>query len=261
MEDRPPLPGYNRPPVAATELPNARYADPIAYVRGGYLVAQLPAGTELWLNGKEAHAHVAGYRTIIHRAVTVAKLVKGQNDLWTFEDGIISGVTYPPDVVQALEEIGFCENFCRSYDVLIQFLNTAQDALVSSERGFRTPIAMGSRWGSPSARDRSKPTPPTSSIRTRCGARIRRIPRCRARAAFATHGRLRSAATAERTADKALSRSLERRLDAHLAQQIIGPIDRIHHPQRVADVDVDRAGDLGHEEPVRGHRLVVAVEH
>jgi hypothetical protein len=120
-------------PGTGTELPRARHADPLAYVRGGYLVAQLPAGTELWLNGMEAHSHVSGYRAIIHRAVTVAKLVKGENSQWTLEDGVISGVTYPPDVVAALEEIGFCKNFCQSYEILIDFLNSAQDALVSTD--------------------------------------------------------------------------------------------------------------------------------
>ena len=66
---------------------------------------------------------------------------------WTFEDGTISGVTYPPDVVQALEEIGFCQNFCNSYDVLIEFLNSAQDALVTSEMSLPNDTCDGISMG------------------------------------------------------------------------------------------------------------------
>jgi hypothetical protein len=93
----------------------------------------MPPGTELWLKGKDIRAQVAGYPDKINRAVTVAKLVKGENGRWTFEDGIISGVTYPPDVVEALEGIGFCRNFCDSYNILIQYLNSAQDAIGSTD--------------------------------------------------------------------------------------------------------------------------------
>jgi hypothetical protein len=121
-------------PGVGTELPRARFADPIAYVRGGYLVAKLPPATELWLNGNHPEAHVAGFRNVIFRATTLAKLVQATNGVWSMDQGIISGVTFPTDVVKALREVGFCQNFCGSYNQLIDIVNIAQDSLTTTDQ-------------------------------------------------------------------------------------------------------------------------------
>jgi hypothetical protein len=114
-----------------TELPPSRYGDPNAYVRGGYVIAKLPAGTELWLNGERSHA--AGFRNIIYRAVTIGKLVKGSDGTWSIQQGLISGVTFPTDIIQAFREIGYCENFCGSYNNIVSYVNIAQDALTGTD--------------------------------------------------------------------------------------------------------------------------------
>ena len=118
-------------PVVGSELPRARYADPLAFVRNGYLVATLPPGTELWLNGGETSS-TPGFRFVLHRGILTGALVQQSNGLWTIEDGTLGGALSPPDVVEALQEIGFCQNMCTLYNIMVNFVSTAQDSLLSS---------------------------------------------------------------------------------------------------------------------------------
>jgi hypothetical protein len=113
-----------------TDLPRARYADPAAFVRNGYLVAQLPPGTELWLNG--ARTPTPGFRVILYRGVLTGALVKLPNGTWTIDDGTLGGAVFPSDWVSGLREIGFCENMCAAYNTLrVQVMESA-DALAAT---------------------------------------------------------------------------------------------------------------------------------
>ena len=114
-----------------TELPRAKFADQLAFVRGGYLFAQLPNGTELWLNGQ--NSFVPGFRLLIQRGFFVGRLVRATDGNWSMQDGTIAGAVFPGDILQAFQDIGMCENMCGSYDLLNSYLNIAQDSLTSTE--------------------------------------------------------------------------------------------------------------------------------
>jgi hypothetical protein len=117
-------------PADPTEVKNAITADVAAFVRGGYFYAELPEGSEFWLNGE--NTAVPGTRTIMHRAVIVGQLIKGQDDLWTIDHGILEYVTSPGELLQSFQEIGYCENMCESFFQLRNYLNTHQDTLTGT---------------------------------------------------------------------------------------------------------------------------------
>lgn len=116
---------------AGTALPNAKFADPAAFVRNGYLYAKLPAGTEIWLDGERAH--VPGFRILMNRGLLVGKLFKQQDDTWKIKEGTIGGVVLPSDILKAFREIGFCENMCQDYQNVVGYLNTNQDTLSNTD--------------------------------------------------------------------------------------------------------------------------------
>jgi hypothetical protein len=120
------LNAQNPPP----ELPDSKFADVAGFVRDHWLFAQLPAGTELWLDGERAH--MAGFRLQLHRAVMVGKLGKAPNGTWTLSKGTFGGVVLPSEILGSFREIAFCENMCDAYLSVVQYLNTHQDALSST---------------------------------------------------------------------------------------------------------------------------------
>jgi hypothetical protein len=117
-------------PDSGDELPNAKAADPSAYVRNGYLVAQLPPGVDNWVNGQRTP--VPGFRLVGHRMTIVAKLERREDQTWAIGEGTVSFVTRPQDVIAGFREIGYCENMCQSYDQVVGYLNTHQDALIGT---------------------------------------------------------------------------------------------------------------------------------
>jgi hypothetical protein len=117
-------------PDAGTQVPNAKAADPAAFVRGGYLFAELPPGAEFWLDGERAST--PGFRLIIRRGVLTGKLAKQLDGTWTLEDGTVAAVVLPGELVQAFREIGFCQNMCDAYSNVINYLNIALDTLSTS---------------------------------------------------------------------------------------------------------------------------------
>lgn len=151
---------------AGTELPDAKYNDPAAYVRSGYLFASLPSGTEIWLDGE--NAHVPGFRILLHRGVLVGKLVKQQDGTWALQNGTIGGVVLPTEILSSFREIGFCENMCQAYGEVVQYLNTHQDMLsTTSAKLPNTPcdslsigIAFQARQATASAGDVVTTQPP-----------------------------------------------------------------------------------------------------
>src|SRR5690606_18069665 len=87
------------------------------------------------------------------------------------------------------------------------------------------------------------PSPPTSSA---CAGT-----EAMARAAAAT--RLHAAAAANGSVLSVMRQS-------HLLEQALGVVHFVHGPAHVARVHVDRAGQVGVEDPVGAQALVVAVE-
>jgi hypothetical protein len=156
------LNAQNPPP----ELPDSKYADVAGFVRDGWLFAQFPAATELWLNGERGH--VPGFRLQLHRAVMVGKLGKAQNGTWTLTQGTFGAVVLPSEILGSFREIAFCENMCDAYDSVVQYLNTHQDALSgTSEKLPDTPcnalsigIAFEARQATATAADVEEVDPP-----------------------------------------------------------------------------------------------------
>ena len=117
-------------PADPNEVKNGKAADPVAYVRGGYLYAELPDGAEFWLNGE--NTAVPGTRQTMHRAIIVGQLIRGQDDLWTVDNGILEFVTSPGEMLQSFQEIGYCANMCEAFFQLRNYLNTHQDTLTGT---------------------------------------------------------------------------------------------------------------------------------
>lgn len=120
----------NADPTEDHNLPDARWNDPIAYVRNGYLVAHLPDGTEYWLNGK--NAAVPGFRLIVSQPILVAKLSTDKGE-WTMSDATLAGLIEPNIMIRSFREFGFCENMCTSYNLVVSTLTDNQDALLGSK--------------------------------------------------------------------------------------------------------------------------------
>jgi hypothetical protein len=117
-------------PADPNELKNAIAADVAAFVRDGYLYAELPDGAEFWLNGE--NTAVPGTRQTMHRAIFVGQLVRGQDDLWTVDHGLLEFVTSPGELLQSFQEIGYCENMCEAFFQVKNYLNTHQDTLTGT---------------------------------------------------------------------------------------------------------------------------------
>jgi len=114
------------------ELPDAVVSDPNAYVRNNWLVAKLPEGAELWLDGQRAQS--PGIRFILRRGVMAAKLAKDpQSGEWSIDEGTIGGAMLNSDIVTVFRELGFCENFCNAYKSLTGYVTSFSDILASTE--------------------------------------------------------------------------------------------------------------------------------
>ena len=128
-------------PSDPNEVKNAKAADPAAFVRGGYLYAELPDGAEFWLDGE--NAGIPGTREIMHRGIMVGQLIRGQDDLWTVDHGTFAFVTGPGELLQTFQEIGFCDNMCESFFQLRNYLNTHQDTLTGTSESLPTTPCNG----------------------------------------------------------------------------------------------------------------------
>jgi hypothetical protein len=84
----------------------------------------------VWLNGERSH--VAGFRLLLHRSVTLGKLAKQLDGTWKLTQGTMGGVVLPSEILGSFREIGFCENMCDAYLSVLQYLNTNQDAISST---------------------------------------------------------------------------------------------------------------------------------
>ncbi|MGE3674757.1 MAG: hypothetical protein AB7K71_34115, partial [Polyangiaceae bacterium] len=112
-------------------IPNSKWADPGAYVRSGWLIAELPPQTELWFNG--LNAHTPGLRFMLNNGLLAARLEQdAASQLWRVSEGTLGGSIRPGDMITSFREIGFCENLCGSYTTTVGYLNQTVDMLSPS---------------------------------------------------------------------------------------------------------------------------------
>jgi hypothetical protein len=114
----------------AGDVPNSKWRDVSAFVRGGWLVTHFPDGSSLWFDGERTP--VPGLRQIMHRSVVAMQLVKNpQTNLWTMENGTLAFATTPDEALAGLAQIGLCENMCGTFATIRDYLQTYRDTLSS----------------------------------------------------------------------------------------------------------------------------------
>lgn len=119
------------PDPGPNQIKQSKWADASAYVRDGWLVAELPPNTELWFNGQ--NAHTKGLRLSVQNTILAAKLVQDpQSELWSFSEASMGGSIKPGDMITSFREMGFCENTCSSYTTTIAYMNSSVDILSTS---------------------------------------------------------------------------------------------------------------------------------
>jgi len=119
-------------PQGGPTLPNAVINDPNAYVRDGYIVAQLPANTLFWFPGYNAPA--TAFPLSFVRAVVSGRITKAQDGTWTIQDGIIGGVVTEQAILQAFALIGFCQSTePNNYPLMQMYLHANLDILASGK--------------------------------------------------------------------------------------------------------------------------------
>lgn len=91
----------------AGELPQSAVADPNAYVRGGYLVAELPDGAKLRLAG--ASNSYRSFALTTRKSVWTGALKQLQDGTWQLEDGLVAGITLASDLLETFHELGLCQ--------------------------------------------------------------------------------------------------------------------------------------------------------
>jgi hypothetical protein len=111
-------------------LPDAKVADPAAYVRDGFLVAHLPDGSEFQWNGE--NTPVPGFRDVLRSPVLVAPLARDPDSLgWFIKNGTLSGAVTAADLLTGYREIGVCENMCNTFPTIENYLASNLDVLAS----------------------------------------------------------------------------------------------------------------------------------
>jgi cysteine-rich repeat protein len=90
----------------AGSLPASKVADAKAYVRAGYLVAELPDDAVLRLVG--AGSAYRGFALKTLKSVWTANLHKAQDGTWKLRDGLVAGRMRSDDALQAFRGLGLC---------------------------------------------------------------------------------------------------------------------------------------------------------
>ena len=115
------------PPAA---LPDAKLADPNAYVRDGYLVGQLPANVLFWfpsIAGRKNDVATA-FPLTMTSGVILGKIKKAADGTWSVEDGTIAGRALYTEVLKGFRLIGFCDTD-PNYSLMQNFLESNLDIL------------------------------------------------------------------------------------------------------------------------------------
>jgi hypothetical protein len=111
------------------ELPDSKWQDNAAFVRGGWLIAHAKDGSPAWLDG--SYTPTPGFHMTMHRNIMALKLVKDpQSGLWSSPDAMTGYVSTASEVLQGFQEMGFCENMCGTWDTVKGYLNTYLDMSV-----------------------------------------------------------------------------------------------------------------------------------
>ena len=119
-------------------LPDAVINDPNAYVRGGYIVAQLPPKTLFWFPGYNAPA--TAFPLAFAQALVAGRLTKAQNGTWAIEDGTIGGRATEQDMLNGFQLIGFCPSTDpMDYPLMKNYLHSYLDILASGKVDPGTP--------------------------------------------------------------------------------------------------------------------------
>ena len=116
------------PNSTGTDVPDSKWQDRTAFVRGGWLVVQFPDNSWFWFDGERTP--VPGFREIMHRSIMAANLVHDlQSDIWRLDQGTIAYVAKPGEMLEGFSQMGFCENMCGTFNTVRDYLNTYQDSL------------------------------------------------------------------------------------------------------------------------------------
>ncbi|MCA9640177.1 MAG: hypothetical protein KC492_05755 [Myxococcales bacterium] len=121
--------GAQIPP--AGDFPESKWSDATAFVRSGWLIAELPDNTEIWLNG--LNAETSGFRFVLNNALLAARLEQDPaTDQWRFSEATLGATAKPGDLITSFRELGYCENLCDSYTTTLGYLNQQVDMLSST---------------------------------------------------------------------------------------------------------------------------------
>ena len=114
--------------TTGSELPDSRWEDGGAFVRGGWLITSMPDGSPAWLDGQ--NTPIPGFHMTMHRNIMAAQLVKDpQTGLWSMPQAITGYASTANEVLQGFQEMGFCENMCGTWDIVKGYLNTYLDIM------------------------------------------------------------------------------------------------------------------------------------
>ena len=119
-------------PQGGPDLPDATLADPNAYIREGYLVANLPSDALFWfpsIKGRTANVATA-FPLRFAQGIVTGHLKKAPDGTWSVEDGTIAGRTRETDVLQGFRLIGFCQTD-PNFTLMTGFLHSNLDILAT----------------------------------------------------------------------------------------------------------------------------------
>jgi hypothetical protein len=122
----------------ATGLGPASFYDPSAYVRDGWLVAQLPANTPFGL--VSMHSGIAPVvRIAIQGGLLVGKL-DSTAEGWVLSQGVVAGSTRLATLLNEFARLGLCAaSDPATYQIIETFSKSAADMLSSGVRSPSTP--------------------------------------------------------------------------------------------------------------------------
>lgn len=124
----------NGAPVAKPgSLPASKLADAHAYVRGGYLVAQLPSDALLRFASNSTTQR--GVALQLQESQWLGKLQRAQDGTWHIEDGLVAGRMRANDVLQSFRRLGLCGGSGTDgfYRVVSDALHDDADLLASGQ--------------------------------------------------------------------------------------------------------------------------------
>jgi len=113
-------------------LPDAVLADPNAYVRDGYVVAELPPDTLFWfpsIAGRKSDVATA-FPLKFTQALVAGQITKAEDGTWTIADGTIAGRSRESDIIEGFRLIGFCDtNDPQDFSLMQNYLHGSLDVL------------------------------------------------------------------------------------------------------------------------------------